>query len=259
MITSTEQVSLFLDTILVSLDFEYSLQHPSRKNARNGYYVSQVGIACVKVLDFARSFSAPDSRLDMITTQLFNKGRWGEASKELRFGECTPVSEHNIEDVLIEFFRRIALQTSRGTPHNIILVGQEISHELRIMASPGMDISEIVPLAGIIDTASVSKLMLGERNSLFQLCKKLGILSEAYRHWFHNAGNDANLTMRAVLMLAAKGIDQSSVEPAGLQATQRLRAIAMEAIPPALTPPQAKTQDWEAALGALSLLTGFPD
>ena len=93
-----EKVSTFPETVVVCLDFEYSWRNPSRKDPRHGCYISQAGVAYVKVRELAQTSRALDACLDeIIKTQLFNKGHWGDASKKLRFGECTPIGEADIK------------------------------------------------------------------------------------------------------------------------------------------------------------------
>jgi hypothetical protein len=82
---------------------------------------------------------------------------------------------------------------------NIVLVGHGLSEDLAVLSSLGFDFQ--TSIIGIFDTAYISSELEMSPCSLGRLLDEL----ECPTASLHNAGNDANFTLRALILLAIKG------------------------------------------------------
>ncbi|CZR36333.1 uncharacterized protein FPRO_03407 [Fusarium proliferatum ET1] len=126
---------------------------------------------------------------------------------DLRVYKITVVYLQGLEEVS---FRKVNNnQTNQNTkeyPINhsersaYILVGHNVKVELRVLTRLGFDLSSLN--ADIIDTASITDEVFGGAG--YSLREVLTSLNCPFNN-LHSGGNDANFTLRASLLLAAKG------------------------------------------------------
>lgn len=88
----------------------------------------------------------------------------------------------------------------------VIMVGHDLSHDLRYLRKLGYNIWRVPQFSDEIDTQSMFKSLERERNGrgLASVCSELGI--QGYH--FHNAGNDAAYTLRAMVAMAVRQMNE---------------------------------------------------
>jgi hypothetical protein len=103
---------------------------------------------------------------------------------------------------------------------DIVLVTHDGSNDLRFIKELGIDIRPICTL----DTQMVaqSPLQLTHKASL----KELLTILECPSQYMHVAGNDANFTLRALLMLSVRDLDPAQCTKAQLTAMSTFKAVA---------------------------------
>ncbi|KAH8881209.1 hypothetical protein GQ53DRAFT_516916 [Thozetella sp. PMI_491] len=113
---------------------------------------------------------------------------WKKASRRCLFGETCQVN-------FTAFTSHIESLIPKD--RNVILVGHDINNDLKALR--GLRFTFPAPLSGILDTLhGTSKIYKSWSGSLGGL---LGLLGCPY-NGLHCAGNDANFTLRAVLLLS---------------------------------------------------------
>jgi hypothetical protein len=116
---------------------------------------------------------------------------------------------------------------------NIVLVGHGFGGDLAALSSLGFDFQTSV--IGILDTANISSELGMERSTLGRLLGDLECPKSSAR--LHNAGNDANFTLRALILLAIKGyrqqlkLDAFMVKEEVVARMEALQALAMTPLP----------------------------
>jgi len=82
----------------------------------------------------------------------------------------------------------------------LILVGHGFGFEIKVMKGLGIDLTLAPSVIEIFDIEFLGYEVFGRdfKCSLSRVIKEIGILGES----FHNAGNDANFTLRAMLLLS---------------------------------------------------------
>ncbi|TVY49040.1 hypothetical protein LOCC1_G001340 [Lachnellula occidentalis] len=177
-----------VDLVFVAIDFEAPDYIINR--FQQGCLDTQVGLA---ILD-TRSLSATSkfTTFNFITREdaYFEKSapfyHWGTAEK-------TPVTS-----MLSKINNCLRVYQDRS----IVLVGHGVFTELRALKALGFDFQEHRVIAKLDTYLLAQDLQLGHfrlRNLLVELECRCNIN-------FHNAGNDANYTLRALLLLAIKAI-----------------------------------------------------
>jgi hypothetical protein len=158
--------------------------------------------------------------------------------KKFYFGETIPLK--NFADLLI------SIEELLDRSRNIVLGGHNLPSDFQVLRSIGFDLS--TSIVGYTDTADAACAILntpsGQAESsvtsgfrLRNLLLKLGLV--VYR--CHIGGNDANFTLRALLLLAIEAFDRSgsSNEPV-MEILEKIKSIALDPIPSPLSPPAAK-------------------
>lgn len=196
------------DTALLSIDFE------NTGNLVNGFSQSddsQVGIAILNIKDLF----APRLKKNIISTYNLVTGSpsyISRASKKFLFGESTIIKTTKILK---------SMQSIIPRDRPIILVGHNVRVELGVLTRLGFDLSSL--MADIIDTASITDQVFGGPG--YSLREVLTALGCPFNN-LHSGGNDANFTLRASLLLAAKSCVNQDHAIIGV-----LRMISTEPIP----------------------------
>ncbi len=86
---------------------------------------------------------------------------------------------------------------------NVVLVCHGSYSERGFLRNLGIDVTTITPLVALFDTLKISEYVLGRGLALADLLQTLGCPC----HNVHVAGNDANFTLRALLLLGLKTQD----------------------------------------------------
>ncbi|KUJ08111.1 uncharacterized protein LY89DRAFT_349939 [Mollisia scopiformis] len=126
---------------------------------------------------------------------------------------------------------------------NIVLVGHGFGG-LTALSSLGFDFQTSV--IGILDTANLSFELEMDRSTLGRLLGELECPKSSAK--LHNAGNDANFTLRALILLAIKGYEQQRLRTlmVGDEQVSRvlsLRSIAMTPLPGVRKPKEKRPRN----------------
>lgn len=234
------------DVVFVAMDFENfgNIRHRfSKSSAGPQARDSRVGISILDTRDFFRL-----SAQDMLSTQSFSTGALPyhiKALKRFRFGVSELISIYDITSKVEEAL-------SRKDNRDVILVchGGEPGGDTKTINS--LLISDNAkPVRAVLGTTRIAHDLLGagpEGNGgwrLDQLFSKLemGHLLPEFGvdkkneppiyGFFHTAGNDANFTLRILLMMAVKGYERRNPKPAPEPpVVALLREIAKAPLPP---------------------------
>jgi hypothetical protein len=181
------------DVVLVAIDFE------NINTIKSGFAQKedcQIGLA---ILDTKEINRMPPDKL--ISTHNFATGSpsyLSKASKKFMFGETIAISPPNIVNYI---------QSSIPSARNIVFVGHGIINDLQALQA--LDFEYPVLLSSVLDTFYIA-------NEVFQYwAGSLSDLLLSLRCSFnrlHCAGNDANFTLRALLLLAACGFSKQQGE-----------------------------------------------
>lgn len=173
------------DTVIIAIDFE------AIETIKSGFAQkenSQVGIAILDTRDLRQ---VPPETL--ISTRNFAAGSSSyvtKASNKFLFGETITIQPSSMLQTI---------QSHIPQGRNLVLVGHGIVNDLQALEALGFEFER--PPSGILDTSGIA-------NEVFQiwagsLGDLLGVLGCPFNR-LHVAGNDANFTLRALLLLAAK-------------------------------------------------------
>ncbi|KAL2693495.1 hypothetical protein Neosp_000055 [[Neocosmospora] mangrovei] len=171
--------------IIVAIDFEQT------NNLKNGFLESQDSQLGIATFD-TKILSQPlEDGQDLITTENYITGSdtyIEKASNRFVFGESTTIQP-------AELVHRIDRALPKDRP--VILVGHAVNNELDVFHALGYTLAH--PNIEVIDTFLVA-------NEVFEPWRcSLGALLRRLRcpvARLHSAGNDANFTLRAALILA---------------------------------------------------------
>lgn len=171
--------------IIVAIDFEQT------NNLKNGFLESQDSQLGIATFDTKMLTQPREDGQDLITTENYITGSESyieKASNRFVFGESTTIRP-------AELVHRIDRTLPKDRP--VILVGHAVENELDVCHALGYALAH--PNIDVIDTLLVA-------NEVFQPWRcSLGALLHRLRcpvARLHSAGNDANFTLRAALILA---------------------------------------------------------
>jgi hypothetical protein len=213
------------DFILVSIDFENGTRLQSC--AALGHVGSKPCEAGISIFD-TRTLSSPSgSPEETFETYNIGLGKHSPSSRRkynyrFLFGETRWIRLEDLSDHMEQFIDRT---------RNIILVGHSFDEEKHVLQALGFDLK--TSIVGILDTETLANTILGPpfmrgsrrlRNILLQLgCELEG---------FYSAGNDANFTLRALLLLAVQhyaGLE--NLDCGTLQRLEKIKNIGHSSIP----------------------------
>lgn len=196
-VTTAEEI----DFILVGIDFEGRLDIGKP---------TDIGIAMLDTRDLL-STQLPDSLEALITSKSFAVGRHAQVSRVARnflFGETVMISSTEVGATIAEALRVVDTHDDRGELRKIILVAHGIHAEVSCLKHMGLKFEDIAPVVGRLDT---QKLGPGTGLPLYDLVEGLAIPMR--RRTVHKGGNDAHLTMRALLNLACREREGQDLRP----------------------------------------------
>uniref|UniRef100_A0A8H7TVB9 Gfd2/YDR514C-like C-terminal domain-containing protein n=1 Tax=Bionectria ochroleuca TaxID=29856 RepID=A0A8H7TVB9_BIOOC len=190
--------------ILLAIDFE------NTKNFMNGFPHSETGQVGLATLDTRELHTSPPEKLISTNNLISGSSSYTSmVSSNVLFGTTAIIKP-------AEVLQKI--QSLIPSDRDIILVGHGVRVELGILVALGFTFSPRI--ASIIDTCGVTGEVLGSPHySLRELLKTLGCPHDR----LHTAGNDAHFTLRAALLLVARGFPDHDHPTIDI-----LRSIAME-------------------------------
>ena len=147
------------------------------------------------------------------------------------FGNTTRIPSEITAGTVTDPFNELKQEAGE---RKIVLVGHGIQNEIRIMDQLGFSL-ETLPVAAIVDAASVAAGLLGSFRSLKHLLMTLCI--PARDNLLHCAGNDARYTLQVLLALSQLQY------PAHVQ---RLETLARQdsPLPPSWSKKEESANDW---------------
>lgn len=87
-------------------------------------------------------------------------------------------------------------------PRKLVLVGHEFSFEIQVLRGLGINLALAPMVENILDTHFLGIEVLGQDFGLGCLTRQLRMPGSH----FHNAGNDANFSLRSMLLLATHNL-----------------------------------------------------
>jgi len=201
-----------LDPVFVAIDFEATeiIKNGFRDNGfRDGNKNSQVGLA---ILD-TRSLNAASE----LTTFNFITGDDAYFEKSVRRYSWGTAEKLRPSSMLSKINACLKSYQDR----NIFLIGHWMSGDLDALSELGFDFGRITQS---LDTCLLLRRLQLRRPSLYSLLAKLDFPCSHMK--FHNAGNDANLTLRALLLLGIKATEKTGAKGVS-ERVERLWMVAM--------------------------------
>ncbi|EPE33821.1 Ribonuclease H-like protein [Glarea lozoyensis ATCC 20868] len=250
----------YKDALFVCFDFENGEEIKSSARSgdlTNGKVFAQGGMSIFDSWDIA---SIPSKAV--LSTHNFAIGRSPSCKKKVdrRFLFGKTIWLNQLADLMTSMEK--LLDRSR----KIVLIGHGLGNDCHVLRSLGFDFQ--TSIIGYIDTVLVAQAIFGEPTKqskrsgatslrLNNVARKLGLILEGC----HVAGNDANFTLRVMLLLFKEA--HSMLNPSDeitMKTLERVKAIGLESLPPILPPlprRSAKTSDMQGWIhyGHLAELT----
>ncbi|KAH9218292.1 hypothetical protein DL95DRAFT_444268 [Leptodontidium sp. 2 PMI_412] len=182
-----------LDVIFIAIDFEYSHYSPKTGHIR----LREVGISMLDTRDLCHQ---SNSLKDIISTQHY---RTATDTKTFLFGKSIDISQ---DELVLILKRLLCLEGESPKPiRDLILVGHGLGFENKVLKGLGLDLNLAPSVIEIFDTEFLGYEVFDKtfKCSLSNVVRKTGISGG----FFHNAGNDANFSLRAMLLLACHRYD----------------------------------------------------
>ncbi|KAK3641883.1 hypothetical protein LTR56_000041 [Elasticomyces elasticus] len=216
---STGIMTADADFVFLAIDFEGDLS--------NG--VNEFGFAKLDTRDIIGNASTSAANVISGHNYAFSKDR----VHGFMFGDTTRVVEALPAAIIKD---ALHIPQSSSYPdidgRKIVLVGHAIHNELRIMEGHGINIDDLPTVIGTLDTPRT----FGRGISLEDLLVSLGLPlprnSVGTAVSFHNAGNDAHYTLRALLALLYKRHQPDSPAADCLEILNQMATAPLPAWPP---------------------------
>jgi hypothetical protein len=207
-------------TIFVSIDIEGG----SRNQPPYEVGVSILNTASLK------STSQAQSPIQSHNFCIFS--RWGYIKSPNRFifGVSDKVSWKKVED----FLQRITSGGQHSNPlyktnntTRIVLIGHGIKNDMLILEKHVSGLWQSTPITAVIDLGVLQgKMKLGT------LLERLKIGEDVSQKWLHSAGNDANYTLRAVLLSTiSQDLDIKADDVVYQGRVEKIKQVALGNIP----------------------------
>ncbi|KAK8041941.1 hypothetical protein PG993_006464 [Apiospora rasikravindrae] len=225
------------DAVFVSLDLEVDEWRKKLCTLNREPKVGQIGFATLDTRDIRRSSPYVDIR-SLISVRFYEV-----IGSNQRNSQCdlTPIRirQKDVVSTITKHLRvRDESEAARSRPvlRNIVMVGHSPGYDLSFIRKLGIDIASIAPVMTILDTHSMSRCLF------YPYCRLLpvahgddfslaGLLARfeyrPARDRFHNAANDAEYTLHALLLMAIKSGKERRQEmsPAELGRLWKLKKI----------------------------------
>lgn len=212
------QSSPIQDVVFVSFDLE-PLQHREP-------HMSEIGVSILDTRCLSSDINKPAGSL---LTRHFIIGahkRFRRQRMKFYFGISEYVTDDKVNEVILKQF--YIQDTIKGDGYrNIILVGHGLGSDLRILQKRGILIQEIPTIIAVFDTSYVAIEVLGIKSSLDNLLNILGCPHEN----MHTAGNDANYTLRALLLLTYYGLRPLVSSLGAMQYLKYFKDLGLQRLP----------------------------
>jgi hypothetical protein len=212
------------DVVLVSSDVE-----PKKDSPKNRLYneIAEIGVS---MLD-TRSFSSHTLAGSLVTRHFVVGGhkRLVHTARDFHFGASEHVDQGNVNEVILRLLH--IPDELYGLPQrryrSIVLVGHGLRSDLLILRKRGIIFEQISTIVAKLDTTYLAKEVLGMNFRLQGLLQTLNCPNKN----LHNAGNDANFGLRALLLLAYYGLRPSASSPNAIRKLTSFKALGLKPLP----------------------------
>ncbi|KAL7942489.1 hypothetical protein V8C42DRAFT_146179 [Trichoderma barbatum] len=195
------------DAVIIAIDFENIF---GIKTGFSHEVNCQVGLALLDTKHFR--CSSPDTLISTFNFAAGSSSYITKATNKFLFGETVPINPFDLVN---------SIKSCIPKDRNIVLVGHGLRNELHAMEALGFQFQTSVPLG--LDTLRLA-------NEFYEIwAGSLGDLLSSLQCPYdklHCAGNDANFTLRALLLLAAEGFTNQQSEIQDGNILDNLRQIA---------------------------------
>lgn len=212
----SDDLSGMSDVVFVAIDFENAQSIWENTSSKMG---CQVGIAVLDTRKIEKRRLAAtslylDNELDegpskgaeeLITTYNFAAGpveycQRAKVKSSFLFGKTIFIDQSDM---------RQKIESCLPQERDIILVGHDLYHDLKALETLGLNFKVYSPW-NAIDTLTIARQLFPpkSKSSLRDILRKL----KCPYNGLHCAGNDANFTLRAMLLLAARACQQTHPE-----------------------------------------------
>ncbi|KAF7942312.1 hypothetical protein BELL_0021g00330 [Botrytis elliptica] len=212
------------DCIIVSMDLEISKEQTQ---------LNEIGICMLDTRDLQnfKQKPTPDTN-KLLSTYSFGLHRYKTISKRFRYGEAEYMEEHKVKDLLHRVLRTGNPFPQSTEIRQVILIANGIFHDLFNLRKMGFmpDLSKF-PNIMVVDICNLFRRLIKEemRARLWVILKFFHI-PYCYDS-LHHGGNDANLTLKALIMLTLESCKNFSWSPEQNQNRPLLLLVAREAAP----------------------------
>jgi hypothetical protein len=207
------------DAILISIDLEVASDRKLLHLSNEKPLVTQIGFARLDTRDIRSMSNAADLR-NMISVHFFLisdllLSKTGEAKAKAKnqcvFAKSQKIDAAEVPPIIIKNLQLPDDNATDGSLRNIVLVGQSIKEDLKVLRYLGIEPFTIAPVLSVVDTYLMARYALPPFSPKIRLepgqdFTLAGILSELgcqpNREEFHNAGNDAVYSVYAMLLIA---------------------------------------------------------
>ncbi|KAG4438113.1 hypothetical protein IFR05_006393 [Cadophora sp. M221] len=210
------------DVVIVSFDLEINMDNPMHNRYNQ---ITQIGVSMLDTRKLSGPLNKPLTTKHIIVC--CGHKRFTHERAKFHFGSSEHIVRPQDTDEAIVKLLHIPDERASGRYRDIILVGHGLRSDLLLLRKRGVLFEEIKTIAGILDTTNIAKEVL-EIN--FRLDTLLRFLRYPLKN-IHNAGNDANYALRAILMLVYHGLRSSCLSLEATRILSNFKSLALEPIP----------------------------
>ncbi|KAK6496756.1 hypothetical protein TWF481_001744 [Arthrobotrys musiformis] len=240
------------DAVFITIDFENGDRIISNESLET--INSQIGVAVLNTKEFFSSSLESDDGYDSdndIRSYNFSTGteqsRY-KASRRFLFGTSVSVNKENKYEIL-KYRMQLMIQSETK---NIFLVGHDLTSDLRAFLNLYPGFEKKYPRYKILDTQRIAGDILprlypglSQSNKNYSLRRVLTFFNCPFKQ-LHCAGNDANYTLRILLLLAVYYTlkNGSVVTDEQEEIVKKLKKAAYAPLPVSETPFHVAAVDW---------------
>jgi hypothetical protein len=185
-----------LDPVFIAIDFERTTFITNNFSPCSD---AQAGISILDTRDFNPPFRKSALRLETYNFVTGSDLYYAESAKKFLWG----TSEKIPPSKMLKCINKLIFRD-----RNIVLAGHGVSGDLAVLTSLGFDFQ--TSIISILDTTNIAFELDKSRSTLGRLLDELECPKSTAR--LHNAGNDANFILRALILLAIKGYNMQELD-----------------------------------------------
>lgn len=229
--------------IFVAFDFEFHKDRRRSSHQRRGPgLIDEVGVSTLDTCDLLSQPVSSSTVCELIVSESRRIPKQIPLNRPtFLFGTSEVIVREELEQYLNS---KILKRDENGGYRNVVVAGHEIRAERLAMKNIGIDLYDIErypSVVGILDTRLLSYLVL-ERRPEFTYNTSLDGILQSFgvpfrKEYMHIAGNDANFTLKALLMIAVWSVEGLKLNPDQISMVAKLKAIAQTPIDDTISNP----------------------